>query len=61
MEGLTIGRRETIGHREVIDLAYIQGLTLAEIAERVGAPVGTGKTRLRDGLIALRQHMNVAA
>lgn len=41
-------------HREVLRLAQDEGLTQAQIAERLGLPVGTVKTRMFYGMQALR-------
>jgi RNA polymerase sigma-70 factor, ECF subfamily len=41
-------------HREVLELVYDQDLKLADVAERLGVPLGTAKTRAYHGLRALR-------
>jgi RNA polymerase sigma-70 factor (ECF subfamily) len=41
--------------RQVLELAYYEGLTCSEIATRCGAPVGTVKSRLSAGMRELRR------
>lgn len=41
--------------RQVIDLAYYKGMSQSEIAEVLGWPLGTVKTRLRTAMQTLRQ------
>ena len=43
--------------RVLIEHAYFMGLTQSELAERFKLPLGTVKTRIRTGMLAMREHL----
>ena len=45
-------------HRTTVALAYFSGLTHREVAERMDIPLGTAKTRIRDGLRKVRRELD---
>ncbi len=46
-----------VEQKQALELAYLDGLTHAEIATRTGEPLGTVKSRIRLGLLFLRREM----
>jgi RNA polymerase sigma-70 factor (ECF subfamily) len=43
--------------RAAVELAYFEGMTHSEIAERTGDPLGTVKTRLRSAIETLKRNL----
>ena len=44
--------------KSILDLVYFKGYTHVEVAEELGVPLGTIKTRLRMAIQQLRKHFN---
>lgn len=47
--------------RQAVTLAYYGGYSHSEVSEMLSVPIGTVKTRLRDGMIRLRDELGVAS
>jgi RNA polymerase sigma-70 factor (ECF subfamily) len=48
-------------HREILSLSLYEGYSHSEIADRLKIPLGTVKTRVRRGLIHVREQLNITA
>lgn len=47
--------------REAVELSFLEGLSHPEISTRLGEPLGTIKTRIRSGLLRMRDSLREAA
>lgn len=50
-------RKLTKSQRDILELAYYEGLSQSEIAEKLGTPLGTVKTRMRKAMMTLRDSL----
>lgn len=48
-----------VEQKQVLELAFLDGMTHVEIAARIGEPLGTVKSRIRLGLLFLRKELTV--
>ena len=46
-------------HRDIISMSLYEGYSHSEIAERLDMPLGTVKTRVRRGLIHIREQLKI--
>jgi RNA polymerase sigma-70 factor (ECF subfamily) len=43
--------------RTIIEMSYYEGYTQEQISKKLNVPLGTVKTRMRQGLMKLRDHL----
>jgi RNA polymerase sigma-70 factor (ECF subfamily) len=47
-------------HRKILGMSLYEGYSHSEIAEQLNMPLGTVKTRVRRGLIHIREQLQIA-
>lgn len=50
----------SLAQQQAIELAYYQGMTCVDVAQRLGIPVGTAKSRILEGVRRLRRALAAA-